>query len=49
VLIKKSIYPTQEEFYDVTNEFLNENHEDFIISTQKGNGVLFTKNISISP
>ena len=35
VLIKKSIYPTQEEFYDATNEFLNENHEDFIMKYSK--------------
>src|SRR5437763_8887211 len=35
VLIKKSIYPTQEEFYDATNEFLNKNHEDFIMKYSK--------------
>ena len=35
VLIKRSIYPTQEEFYDATNEFLNENHEDFIMKYSK--------------
>ena len=35
VLVKRSIYPTQEEFYDATNEFLNENHEDFIMKYSK--------------
>jgi len=49
VLVKRSIYPTQEEFYDATNEFLNENHEDFIMKYSKRKWSTVYENISISP
>ena len=53
ILLKKSIYPTQKEFREETEEYLFENHEDYISDfTTKSWNVMYEKyfyrNVSFS-